>query len=319
MATESDDVLKRLLLQAGRRPAPPSELTAEVYTRTRLAWQAQVQRRWLVRRAYAWAASFALAVLCSWGAWSQFPHTRLATAAAGQHLLITHTSWHPWAARGEGAIYQGDEVSSGSAGALLRRADGTEFRLAQNSRVSFPSPTDVKLWNGRLFVQTGSAAHSHALVVVTDLGSVEHIGTQFLVDREGGDLIVAVRDGRIALHYAQRAAVELQGGQGAKLDPRGQLERWDLAAFDGIWDWADALAMPLDIDGQSLYAVLDRIAQRSGLALNFATYTAESAARALSLHGAPLALAPRDALNAVLATTTLRGAADGRQILVTAR
>ena len=319
MTTEGNDSVEILLRKAGRRPAPPSAVAAAVYEHTRGVWQSQALRRQLVRRAYALAAALVLVVVSGWGTWSRFPHTTLATAAAGQDLLITHSHWHPLAARRGGELYVGDEVLSGAAGVVLRRTDGTEYRMARNSRLSFSSPSDVKLWRGSLFVQTNGTKRTRALVVVTDLGSVEHIGTQFLVDRGNGGLMVAVRDGQVAMHYAQHETVELRAGQAATLDPRGDLHRWNVAAFDGVWDWADGLASPLDIDGQSLYAVLDQIAQRSGLVLNFATATAATEARELTLHGAPLALEPRDALNAVLATTTLQGAADGRQILVTAR
>ena len=319
MTAQTDDALEALLRKAGRRPAPPEAVAAAVYAQTRRAWEVQVQRRTVVRRSYAWAASVLLLLLASWGAWTQYPHEIMAMAPAGQDLLITHTKWHPLAAHRGGEIYAGDAMQSGAAGALLRRPDGSELRLARNSRVSFPSATELRLWQGRLFVQTGSGAHPRSLLVATDLGSVEHLGTQFLVDREANALMVAVRDGRVALHYAQHAATELQGGQAVHLDAGGELRRWDLAAFDSVWDWADALATPLAIDGHSLYAVLDQIAQRAGLTLTFGSPAAEAEARRLALHGAPLELPPHSALDAVLATTTLRGAADGRQILVGAR
>lgn len=319
MTAQTDDALEALLRKAGRRPAPPEAVAAAVYAQTRRAWEVQVQRRTVVRRSYAWAASVLLLLLASWGAWTQYPHEIMAMAPAGQDLLITHTKWHPLAARRGGEIYAGDTMQSGATGALLRRTDGGELRLARKSRLLFASATELRLSQGQLFVQTGAGPRSRDLVVVTDLGSVEHIGTQFLVNRENDALLVAVRDGRVAVHYAQHAATELHGGQAMRVDSGGELRRWDLPAFDGVWDWADALATPLAIDGHSLYAVLDQIAQRAGLTLTFGSPAAEAEARRLALHGAPLELPPHSALDAVLATTTLRGAADGRQILVSAR
>ena len=234
MTTEADDAVEALLRRAGRRPPPPDAVAAAVYAQTRRAWEAQVHRRAVVRHSYAWAASVLLLLLASWGAWTQYPHEIMAMAPAGQDLLITHTKWHPLAARRGGEIYAGDAMQSGAAGALLRCPDGSELRLARNSRVSFPSATELRLWQGRLFVQTSSGAHPRSLLVATDLGSVEHLGTQFLVDREANALMVAVRDGRVALHYAQHAATELQGGQAVHLDAGGELRRWDLAAFDSV-------------------------------------------------------------------------------------
>jgi ferric-dicitrate binding protein FerR (iron transport regulator) len=209
-------------------------------------------------------------------------------------------------------------VQTAAEGALVHRADGSEMTLARNTRLSLGSVHEVRLWSGRVHVKTYGADHPSDLVVITDRGSIEHLGTQFLVDCEAGSLLVAVRDGRVAMHYAPDLALELRAGQAARVDPQGELERWSLAAFDDIWDWADALATPMAIDGQSLYSVLNRIAERSGLTLRFSTPQAESQARALALHGAPLQLQPRYALSAVLATTTLSGTADGREILVSA-
>ena len=65
--------------------------------------------------------------------------------------------------------------------------------------------------------------------------------------------------------------------------------------------------------------MLSRIAQRSGLVLRFSSPEAESGARNLALHGPPLELTPRAALAAVLATTSLTGTTEGREILVAAR
>ncbi len=168
-------------------------------------------------------------------------------------------------------------------------------------------------------MQTSGSPRGQALVVSTDLGSIEHLGTQFMAQRNDDALLVAVREGRVAVHYPQHPALELQPGQAARVDPAGSLQRWNLTAFDSVWDWADAMASPLVIENQSLYAVLSRIAQRSGLVLRFATPEAESEARRLTLHGEPLALQPRSALSAVLATTSLSGTTVGREILVSAR
>jgi ferric-dicitrate binding protein FerR (iron transport regulator) len=319
MTAEDDEGLQTLLRWAGRRPTPPDEVAAAVYQHSRRVWQTQVQRRKTVRGGFAWAAGVVALVMASWGAWNLYPHQVIATAPAGQAVLITHTLWHPFAGRRGGELYVGDAIQTGAMGALVHRADGSELSVSLNTRLSLASASTVRLWRGRLYVQTLGVPRTQGLVVSTDLGSVEHLGTQFLVERENDALLVAVRDGRVEIHYPQHQPVELQDGEAARVDPHGDLRRWDLSAFDDIWDWADGLESPLSIDGQSLYAVLRRIAQRSGLALRFATPATETEARSLALHGAPLELQPRDALAAVLATTTLSATTVGREIVVSAR
>jgi ferric-dicitrate binding protein FerR (iron transport regulator) len=319
MTTDEDDGLISLLRWAGRRPPPPEEVASAVYQHSRRAWLAQVQRRRIVRRSYAWAAGLVALIMVSWGAWNLYPHQVMVTVAPGQKVQVTHTLWHPIAARDSGDLYEGDALQALAGGALLRRPDGSTLSVSANTRLSFPSPGIVRLSRGSLYVQTSHGLRPRELVVNTDLGSIEHLGTQFMVKREEDALVVAVRDGRVALHYPQHEAIELQDGQAARVDPRGELKRWNLDAFDTVWDWADGLAPPLPIDGQSLYAVLSQIAERSGLVLRFSSPAAESAARSLALHGAPLTLSPNNALAAVLATTSLSGTAQGREILVSAR
>jgi ferric-dicitrate binding protein FerR (iron transport regulator) len=319
MTADDDEGLKSLLRWAGRRPMPPDEVSSAVYQHSRSAWLAQVRRRHALRRGYAWAAGGAAFVMACWGAWNLYPHQVVATVAPGQAVIINHSLWHPLAGDTDGNLFEGDTLQTFGQGAQLQRADGTDLRVSDNASLSFPSPSTVRLRRGRLYVQTHGVARTRDLVVNTDLGSIEHLGTQFLVERDNDALLVAVRDGRVALHYPQHEAVELRDGQAARVVPHGELQRWDLEAFDSVWDWADGLAPPLAIDGQSLYAVLNQIAQRSGLVLRFSTPAAESAARSLALHGAPLELQPRDALAAVLATTTLSGTAADRVILVSAR
>jgi ferric-dicitrate binding protein FerR (iron transport regulator) len=319
MTSEDDEALQALLRCAGRRPAPPDEVAAAVYQHSRRAWLAQVQRRKAQHRGYAWAAGLVAFVMASWGAWKLYPHQVLGTVAPGQGIVIVHTRWHPLAGRREGDVYEGDELQTGAAGALLHRADGYELSVSGHARLAFEAASTVRVWRGRLYVQTYRVPRSRNLVVSTELGSIEHLGTQFLVEREADGLLVAVRDGRVAMHYLRHPALELYEGEAARVGPDGKLQRWELSAFDNIWDWADALASPLVINGQSLHAVLSQIAQRAGLALRFSTPAAESDARTLVLHGEPLVLTPRDALAAVLATTTLSGTTVDREILVGAR
>jgi ferric-dicitrate binding protein FerR (iron transport regulator) len=219
----------------------------------------------------------------------------------------------------DGELFQGDAVHSGAAGAIVQRVDGSELRLARDSNVLFVSSTELRLQSGQLFVDTHPETGTKALRVLTAFGSVEHLGTQFLVSTDSAQMTVAVRNGQVALRYARHEPVQLRDGQAANLDSHGSLHRSDLTAFDDIWGWADSLAAPLVIEGRSLFAVLSHIAQRSGLELKFANAEAETGAQQLTLHGAPLNLPPRAALDAVLATSSFGGIVEGRQIVVTAR
>jgi ferric-dicitrate binding protein FerR (iron transport regulator) len=270
-------------------------------------------------RGFALAASIALAFIAFWSSWMRSPPQLVAIASPGGQLSIERARWVAWVPSRDGKLFQGDVLRSGAAGAVVQRVDGSELRLAHDSNVLFVSSTELQLQSGQLFVDTHPESGTKKLRVLTAFGSVEHLGTQFLVSTDNAQMTVAVRNGQVALHYAQQEPIRLQNGQAANLDSHGSVRRWDLAAFDDIWGWADSLAAPLDIEGRTLFAVLSRIAQRSGLTLKFVNAEAETGAQRLTLHGAPLNLPPRAALDAVLATGSFSGTVEGRQIVVTAR
>lgn len=319
MTVEDNDEVGGLLRTAGRRAAPPETVTAAVYEHAQRAWQTAVSRRRWVRRSYALAASVALMAILARAVMLQVPGMAVGVVDGGAYTLATSSYWHLFAASRSAYLFSGDSLQTASTAVLVRSFSGAELHLDRHSRLTLSSPESVRLLQGRLFVHTYGPGSATRLRVLTDFGNVEHIGTEFLVSKDAQALMVAVRSGRVALHPTSREPVELQSGQAANIDSSGHVERRDLAAFDGIWDWVDTLASPLDIDGQSLYAVVSEIGQRAGLAIRFSDPASEAEARQLLLHGRALNLPPRAALDAVLATTSLDGAVDGPQIVIARR
>lgn len=319
MTTDDDEALQSLLRWAGRRPMPPDAASDAVYQSTHRAWLAQVRRRRRFRLGSALGVAAVALAIAGWGVFRMYPHQVLATVRPGQAVRIAHTLWHPFAGRYEGRLYEGDTLQTGNEGAVLQRSEGNEVDVSPHSHLAFTAANLLQLGRGGLYLTTHGARQVRNLMVGTDLGTIEHLGTRFLAERQDERLLVAVRDGRVVLHTVQHQAIELQQGEAASVSPQGQVRRWSLAAFDSTWDWADGLAAPLVIDGQSVYAVLSGIAERAGLALRFSNPQAETEARSLALHGAPLTLPPREALRAVLATTSLTGSGQGREILVSSR
>ena len=264
MTVEDNDEVGGLLRTAGRRAAPPQTVTAAVYQHAQRAWQTAVSRRRWARRSYALAASVALVAMLVGAAVLQVAGMAVGVVDGGAYTLATSSYWHLVAPSRNAYLFRGESLQTASTAVLVRGFSGAELRLDRHSRLTLSSPESVQLLQGRLFVRSygpGSAARLH---VLTDFGNVEHIGTEFLVSKDAQALMVAVRSGRVALHPKSREPVELQSGQAANIDSSGHVERRDLAAFDGVWDWVDTLAGPLDIDGQSLYAVVsDACASRA--------------------------------------------------------
>jgi ferric-dicitrate binding protein FerR (iron transport regulator) len=317
MTTEVE--VEKLLRSAGRRPPPPPQVTAAVYESAHRVWQQQVRMRRNARRVYAAAAAVALAIIGLWNIEMHASQARLVAVSDGGAITIQKSLWRALTATPRGQIYEGDMLKTGSVGASVRRVDGTEFRMARNSTVSFSSADTVQLRNGRLFIDTHPESGAKSLRILTEFGAVEHLGTRFQVANDHAQMWVAVRAGQVTLRALDQAARNLTRGKAAQLDGKGRWRLWDLDTLDATWDWADQLSQPLEIEGRSLHNVLSHIAQVAGIELSYSNADAESDARALILHGAPLDLPPRDAFVAVLATSSLSGTLGDGRFFVTAR
>ncbi len=320
-----DDALVGLLRRSGRRELPPDEVSQQVYASTLTAWQAQQRRRRALRVSWSIAAGLAATAFVIWLWRANLFAPEFGTLEAGNDLQISSSRFvTPW---NQGSWNQkntplrvGDTLTTSAAGARIRRSDGTALRLDSHTSLRITSPTLLQLERGRVAVDTGRSNSAHqALVVRTSLADVAHVGTQFLVDLSGRNLSVAVRDGRVAVTTNAAQQLTLTAGEAVQIDLGGRPQRRRLGPFDAGWQWADALARPISVEGRSLDAVLNDVAERSGLYLTYANDGAASKAHRIMLHGPDLLLSPRIALDAALAGTTLSVAIRDRELVIQER
>jgi hypothetical protein len=148
-------------------------------------------------------------------------------------------------------------------------------------------------------------------VIVAGDARIEHIGTQFMAQRRGGEVEVFVRDGLVSVTLGSESR-RLSRGQSGLLGDRqpGTIETRRVDAAGQAWDWADSLAPRLSIEGRDLLGVLRALAYQSGLELSFSDAGVEARAKGTTLHGPALDLPPRQAMRALLATSGLQIAPD---------
>jgi ferric-dicitrate binding protein FerR (iron transport regulator) len=198
---------------------------------------------------------------------------------------------------------------------------GYGLRLDRNSRVHTLDPTTVSLERGRIYFESRGVAAPQAppFTIATRYGTVRHAGTRYAVDVTTAVLRVKVRDGAVRVETpAGRAAVN--GGEQAAFDAGGrQLARGPLSPHDSSWQWVEALAPPLALDGRPLIEVLEDIARASGRRLEFADDDVRLACRGITLKGPFIDLPMGDRLYAVLATTGLEAVENGERIVIRRR
>jgi ferric-dicitrate binding protein FerR (iron transport regulator) len=220
------------------------------------------------------------------------------------------------ALRDGAALHVGDVLSVGGDGlVVLRRADGSRMALAAATKAVWRGRDVLGLARGRLYHDTDAADSARPLAIDTTFGRVQHLGTRYLVSVDYAHLSVLVRSGTVRFDLADvHHAVER--GQRMMVDAAGRLSVAPADNTGADWAWIDALDAKLVVDGQSLHAVLQQIAERAGLQLIFAQPAAAERARSVILRGPPIELSPVAAAQAVLATTTLRLRLDQNRMII---
>jgi hypothetical protein len=112
-----------------------------------------------------------------------------------------------------------------------------------------------------------------------------------------------VREGQVAW---SGASALLPTGQELTAQPGSAAVYRPIASFGADWDWVALAAAPIEIDGQPLRHLLDRLARDNGWRLRFVEADAERRAGAALLHGSVAGLTPEEVLATVLPTTELR-------------
>jgi ferric-dicitrate binding protein FerR (iron transport regulator) len=322
---EDSDEVGRLLRAAGRRTGPAPDALQRIRDHAHSQWRSTLRRR--VRLHLFAAAASVLALLG--GTWLFIGNTGGARAQSARVIHggeFLNVERHASTSDPE-LLSVGDRVSTGAiAGALLAQLPGgvTTLRLDRSTTVEWVGPGELRLVRGRLYVDSGNAAAGRpardALVIDAGAARIQHLGTQFLTAIDAGRVVVGVRDGLVKVAVGNRSA-NFARGEIATVNAAGAvggtaaIARGRVATSGAAWQWADALAPRLPIEGRNLVDVLRALAYQAGLTLSFANPSVEAEAFATILHGPALDMTPDTALRAILATTsfatvTTTGSAD---------
>jgi ferric-dicitrate binding protein FerR (iron transport regulator) len=310
------DPLSGLLRRAGKRPQPPEDAVARIHAKVHAEWTAGVRQR----RRRQWMAVAAAVVgiglvgMLAVGLRDRQPPVVVAHAAAGDKTITIGE-------RVEARPDRGLVLQTQTNGAR-----SVAIRLAPGSALQFEAADHLRLLTGSVYIDTGEASQGDPahLLVLADRASIEHVGTQFLVQLTAQHVNVAVRSGNVVVRSAKDSATFQRGelariGTGFNGGPG--IERLTVATSGETWAWADTLAPSLVIEGLSLHEALTSLSHEAGVELDFDSTGVEETARQTVLHGPALDLPPGPALHAILATTNLTGQAEpgSSQLLIRAR
>jgi hypothetical protein len=317
---ESEQMLERLFAHARPRPTPPENDAEEIRRAVYEAWDASTRKRLLTRRTgFAAAASvvLAFALWVGFGTDSSAPLASVATVERIDGLVV--------GADGEALVVgrpiaAGDVLTATTGQVALRLASGGSLRLDIQTRVALTDAAAAELLAGQIYFDSEDERSGAPFTVITRLGSVRDVGTQFLARLDAGvrRFDVGVREGRVELTSGGETGAARSGERLTVTADAAVISRDEIATFGAEWEWTERLAPPFDIDGRTVEEFLDWFAAQTGRTVVFADPTVAQRARDSVLRGS-IDLAPLPKLQAVLATTTLGYTVEGERVLISLR
>ncbi len=213
-----------------------------------------------------------------------------------------------------------DAVSTGTAGYASLDYQGYSIRLNSETRLQL-LPEGIALLSGEIYVSDeGQNTAIDGIKVVTHLGTIKDIGTQFTVKLHGERLVSSVRRGTIVLHTQSedyRAEAGPDTARKITFSNTEPAQLGDLAPNGPEWEWIYRSAPEFILEGQTVAAFLDWASRESGLRLQYASKSAEIYAQTTLLHGEVQGIEPDRVIEPVIATTHLnieRGAANNLRV-----
>lgn len=308
-APQDDPSLERTL-QEGLRRAPLGE---PAYARIRAAveagWRETVRprSRWRPLHSGLLAAGLAAAMIVAVVLLRPYPKGAIVgvVARAESEGLLSRRQLLPDQRRGRAAVLHSGEELLALGPVLIELAGGGTLRLASGARLETTGAGVIALEGGEVYVDLPpTAPRLSAFVVRTPLGLVEHLGTQFDV-AVNQNLRIRVREGSIRLRRGSETETAVAGTE--LVVPRtGPTAKYAIATHGPEWSWIEALEPDYVIENRKLIEFLQWAARETGRRVSFTDDHAQDVAEHTHLHGTITGMRPSEALETVLATTSLR-------------
>jgi hypothetical protein len=322
-ATGDDESFAKLMKLAGERPGIPLSIESRVYHRVQEEWKNSTVEpnadkvyekvhkiwrrdalrgtilRWLLPLGVAATAVIAMVMVST-------PEPPAAQVAGTISRVVGRGQLGSEYPEGT-TVHVGEIISTGSdEGVSLLLARSESLRIDENTQLRVDAADQFTLLGGRVYADTGEFVYrNRGLKIETEFGLVTDVGTQFSVTATDLSLDVAVREGRVDVQnesdsYAARMGerLTLVQGEGAALV--------ELDTHDVYWNWIVDLTPAFDMINKSLLDFLKWAARETGRDLQFESDESRMFAMRTDVHGSIDGLTPDEALEAILATTTVR-------------
>jgi len=300
------DLFGWLLRLAGSRPAVPDEVADRVKFAVHSEWKRTVRKRVYRKRIFAFtltaAACFVIYFLSLRFVTSQIQQPGplgFVENITGRVLLRQNTQ----TAERVQQIARGDILTAGSViqtsdsgRLLLHLTTGSTIRLDTRTNLRMESQSSFRLDHGAVYFDSGKSLARVSLV--TPVGIVTDIGTQFEVRLADQNMRIRVREGFVSLNQngVSRAA---HAGTELTVDSKKASVR-TISPYGAQWDWVSQVAPTFRLEGHSLQQFLGWVTRENGWTLQFAEPRIAASANRILLHGSIQGLSPELTPGAVL-------------------
>ena len=328
-ATGNDDAVEALLGKAAPRLAPPAEDAAVVREAVQAEWRKVSGRRRRQRRAFsmAIAASVLFAAFLSLNLLRTSGIEPVTVASIDKQLGSVRITGD--AAVGEGAsglspLVAGNSIVTGAdSGVSLKWYTGGSLRVDAETQIEFRSPTELFVVRGRVYYDSSPAmaaisGATRQLVVSTNFGDVTHIGTQFMVQSDRSEMSVSVRKGTVEVTPDGGTTTRATDSQLVRVRG-GAPEIVNFRPYGDAWEWLEATAPSVNLEGRSVDEFLTWVGHETGMAIHYESAGVRSAAQQEILRGQSLDASPRESLAIWLPAINLSWRMDEGVIYVDAR
>jgi ferric-dicitrate binding protein FerR (iron transport regulator) len=299
---EHDDELARLLAHAGPRARPRLAAETAAYETLRAEWLELTARRRRHRIAFgASAAALLIGVALGLGVLRARDDASLAAPLATiERIEGSQVSWRDERSSAKTITGESDIVRVGqslSTGADSRAAlswrGGGSLRLDENTRVDLVSERSVRLVSGALYFDSAAdhptsgrtAASSFATPAIeTPAGQVVHVGTQFMLNIDAGEVVLSVREGRVRLS-GDGFEITVDSGEQLDFDANGVRAQRSIDSFDTSWNWAQEIAPQPNMDGRTERDILSWVARETGRRIVYDSAETEASTRVSIVRG----------------------------------
>ncbi len=186
----------------------------------------------------------------------------------------------------------------------VRLESGVVIGVGPESQIVLHSEDHVLLEIGQAYVD----ATVGQLKLHTPHLQVVDIGTIYQIRATNAESLVMMREGRVELAFANQQ-LELESGNGlgefVRVLASGELtERGEVKTTDSVWGWYKEARKPLPLNGLSVRAYVQWLAQDNGIELTFRTPAVAQQAELEQLSAANAQTTDTVTRDKVLETTT---------------